>query len=229
MTEHPGALLLVAAGPGLGRAVARRFAGAGWSVGLLARTPERLARLAGEIQAAGAATVVTAAADVGESDALRAGLVDLVGRLGTPDVVVYNGSAYVEGSVLALTPEQLTLALAVGVTGALVTAQACVPAMRQRGSGTVILTGSVAADRASTSAAAVGVAKAGLRSLARSLHKEVAGDGVRVTTVTIDGVLAGPRALDLDAVAERYWRLHADPEPPPAELRHPAPAAGGAG
>jgi len=79
----------------------------------------------------------------------------------------------------------------------------------------VILTGSVAADRASTSATAVGVAKAALRNLSMSLHKELAGDGVRAVTVTIDGVLSGPRALDLDAVAEHYWALHTQVEPPP--------------
>ena len=70
---------------------------------------------------------------------------------------------------------------------------------------------SVAADRASTSATAVGVAKAALRNLAQSLHKELEPDGVRVTTVTIDGVLQGPKALDLDEIADLYWRLHTQP------------------
>ena len=107
------------------------------------------------------------------------------------------------------------------MVGALVAAQEAVPAMRAAGRGTVLLTGSVAADRASTSAAAVGVAKAALRSLARSLHKEVAGDGVRVTTVTIDGVLAGPTALDVDEIADLYWRLHSQPEAPPDVVTFP--------
>jgi NAD(P)-dependent dehydrogenase (short-subunit alcohol dehydrogenase family) len=85
--------------------------------------------------------------------------------------------------------------------------------MRTAGRGTVVLTGSVAADRASTGAAAVGVAKAALRNLAMSLHKELALDRVRVTTVTIDGVLSGPRALDVDSIAERYYAIHAAAEP----------------
>ena len=109
----------------------------------------------------------------------------------------------------------MRLALDVGVVGALVTAQETVPAMRTAGRGTIVLTGSVAADRASTSAAAVGVAKAALRNLALSLHKEVAADGVRVVTVTIDGVLSGPKALDVEQIADLYWQLHSAPEPPP--------------
>lgn len=214
-------LVVVAAGPGLGRAVALRFAREGTAVGLVARAGDRLDQLAGETSAAGARAVATAAADVGDEQGLRRALGELRDALGEATVLVYNGSAYVEGPVTALPAEGLRLALDVGVVGALVAAQEVVPAMRAAGRGTVILTGSVAADRASTGAAAVGVAKAGLRSLARSLHKEVSGEGVRVATVTIDGVLSGPRALDVEEIADLYWEVHTGEVPPNAEIRFP--------
>jgi NAD(P)-dependent dehydrogenase (short-subunit alcohol dehydrogenase family) len=210
-----GVLVVVAAGPGLGRSVALRFAREGYAVGLVARSRDALADLVAEVAAAGASAVAVAAADVSDDAALRAALGELASTLGAATVVVYNGSAYVEGSVTALPPERLRLALDVGVVGALVTAQGTAPAMRAVGRGTLVLTGSVAADRASTSAAAVGVAKAALRNLARSLHKEVAGDGVRVVTVTIDGVLSGPKALEVEQIADLYWQLHSAPESPP--------------
>ena len=162
-----------------------------------------------------------AAGDVGDESALRAALGELRERLGPATATVYNGSAFVQGSGLTLTPADLRLAVDVGVTGAMVTAQEVAPAMRAAGRGTLLLTGSVAADRASTSATAVGVAKAALRNLAQSLHKELEPDGVRVTTVTIDGVLQGPKALDLDEIADLYWRLHTQPDPPPAVVVHP--------
>jgi NAD(P)-dependent dehydrogenase (short-subunit alcohol dehydrogenase family) len=214
-------LVVVAAGPGLGRAVALRFAREGAAVGLVARSTDRLDGLVAEVSAAGAPVVATAAADVGDEAGLRAALASLRADLGEATVLVYNGSAYVEGSVTTVPPDALRLAFDVGVVGALVAAQEAVPAMRAAGRGTVLLTGSVAADRASTSAAAVGVAKAGLRSLARSLHKEVADDGVRVVTVTIDGVLSGPKALDVDEIADLYLRLHTQPEPPPGVVTFP--------
>ncbi|HEX4698384.1 MAG TPA: SDR family NAD(P)-dependent oxidoreductase [Actinomycetes bacterium] len=219
-----GVLVVVAAGPGLGRSVALRFAREGYAVGLVARSADALADLVAEVGAAGASAVAVAAADVSDDAALRGALGDLAGTLGPATVVVYNGSAYVEGSVTALPPERLRLALDVGVVGAVVTAQATVPAMRAAGGGTIVLTGSVAADRASTSAAAVGVAKAALRNLARSLHKEVAGDGVRVVTVTIDGVLSGPTALDVEQIADLYWQLHSAPESPPDIVVFPGTA-----
>jgi NADP-dependent 3-hydroxy acid dehydrogenase YdfG len=209
-------LVVVAAGPGLGRAVALRFAREGWSVGLVARSAERLADLAAEIGAAGAGQVALAGADVGDETLLRRALAELREQLGDPTALVYNGSAYIEGSVLSLSTTDLRLAFDVGVTGAMVSAQEVAPAMCAAGRGTIVLTGSVAADRASVHAAAVGVAKAGLRNLALSLHKELAADGVRVTTVTINGVLSGPKALDVAEIADLYWRLHTQPEPPGA-------------
>lgn len=61
-----------------------------------------------------------------------------------------------------------------------------------------------------------------LRSLARSLHKEVAGPDLRVTTVTIDGVLSGPHALDVDEIADLYWRLHTGAVEAAPEVRFPS-------
>jgi NAD(P)-dependent dehydrogenase (short-subunit alcohol dehydrogenase family) len=216
-----GVLVVVAAGPGLGRAVALRFAREGYAVGLLARSTAKLAGLADEVRSAGAAEVATVEADVADEESLRSALRGLADQLGPATVLVFNGSAYVEGSVLSLSTADLRRAVAVGVTGAMVAAQEVAPAMRSAGAGAVLLTGSIAADRASRSAAAVGVAKAGLRNLAMSLQKELADDGVRVVSVTIDGVLQGPRALDLDAVADRYWTLATQPAAPPAVVRHP--------
>lgn len=219
-----GVLVVVAAGPGLGRAVARRFAREGFAVGLLGRSPDTLDRLAEELRGLGA-PVATVSADVGDEGALRAGLRSLRTELGDPTVLVFNGSAYVEGRPSELAAADLRRAVDVGVVGALVAVQEVLPGMRAAGRGTVILTGSVAADRASVSAPAVGVAKAGLRSLARSLAKEVANEGVRVTTVTIDGVLSGPDALDVDQIGERYWALHAAATPPGAVEVFPAAPA----
>jgi NAD(P)-dependent dehydrogenase (short-subunit alcohol dehydrogenase family) len=209
-------LVVVAAGPGLGRSVALRFAREGYRVGLVARSTDDLGQLADEVRGAGGPRVAVAAGDAGDEESLRGALRRLADELGPATVLVYNGSAYVQGSALTVPPAELRRALEVGVVGALVSVQEAAPAMRKAGAGTVLLTGSVAADRASTSAAAVGVAKAALRNLAQSLHKALAADGVRVVTVTIDGVLQGPTALDVAEIADRYWTLHTQPEPPPA-------------
>jgi short-subunit dehydrogenase len=211
MTETGEVLIVVAAGPGLGAAVARRFAAAGASVGLLARSAPKLADLASDLRSRGAAAVAVAEADAADPVVLRAALAVLGDELGDATVLVFNGSEYVEGRPTEVDHDRFMHALELGVGAALVSVQAVVPAMRAAGRGTIVLTGSVAADQPSVDAATVGVAKAALRNYAGSLHRELRADGVHATTVTIRGVLQGPTALDLTEIADRYWQLHTAP------------------
>lgn len=205
-----GTLLVVAAGPGLGAAIARRFAREGTAIGLVARSAAGLEPLVGELRALGV-PVEVAEADVADADALRSAIADLTARLGEPDVLVYNGSEYVEGRPTEVSPDAVLHAVQVGVTGALVAVQAVAPAMRAARHGTILLTGSEAALNPYPGAAAVGIAKAGLRNLALSLEKELAPEGVHVTTVTIRGVLKAGTAFDPELIAERYWELRGEP------------------
>jgi NAD(P)-dependent dehydrogenase (short-subunit alcohol dehydrogenase family) len=198
---------VVAAGPGLGLSVARRFAREGADIALVARSAQRLAPLIDELEALGV-RVHAASADVADEGSLRAGLEDVRRVLGDPSVLVYNGSEYVQGRPTTVAYDAFVHCLLVGVAGALVAVQELAPAMRAAGRGTVLLTGSEAAIRPSVGAAALGVAKAGLRNLAYSTAAELGPDGVHVTTVTIRGMLKAGTAFDPDLIAEHYWRLH---------------------
>ena len=73
----PEVLVVVAAGPGLGRSVALRFAREGAAVGLVARSVGSAEALAAELRAAGSPEVAVAAGDVGDEPALRAALGEL--------------------------------------------------------------------------------------------------------------------------------------------------------
>jgi NAD(P)-dependent dehydrogenase (short-subunit alcohol dehydrogenase family) len=203
-------LIVVAAGPGLGRAVARRFAREGAIIGLIARSADRLAELAEDLRGDGA-TVGVAACDVADPVALRQAFATLRELVGDPTALVFNASEYVEGRPAEVPYDAFMHGVYVGVGAALVSVQEVVPAMRSAGRGTVLLTGSVAAEKPSVSAATVGVAKAALRNLGLSLHRELAPDGIQALTVTIRGVLQGPKALDVDEIADYYWALHTQP------------------
>jgi short-subunit dehydrogenase len=205
-----GIVAVVAAGPGLGLSIARRFATEGFDVALVARSRDRLAPIVAELSALGV-RVQAVEADVADEASLRAGMTEVRRELGDPDVLVYNASEYVEGRPTEVDYGRFVHGLLVGVAGALVAVQEVAPAMRARGSGTVLLTGSEAALRPSVQAAGLGVAKAGLRNLALSLAADLRYDGVHVTTVTIRGVLKPGTFFDPDRVAEHYWRLHAAP------------------
>ncbi|MEV0403981.1 SDR family NAD(P)-dependent oxidoreductase [Actinoallomurus sp. NPDC050550] len=82
----PGAVV-VGAGPGIGRAVARRFAREGLPVALIARTGVTL-----EAVAALGVRTVSLTADATDETALRAALDKAAAELGPPEVVVYNAA-----------------------------------------------------------------------------------------------------------------------------------------
>jgi short-subunit dehydrogenase len=212
VTTDGETVVIVAAGPGLGLAVARRFAREGASIGLVARSRARLEELAGQLREDGTSVAVAVAtADVADDASLRAAMASLRELLGDASVLVFNASEWVEGKPTEIGYAAFLHGLRVGVGAAVVASQQVAPAMRAAGRGTILLTGSVAAERPSVGAATVGVAKAALRNLALSMHRELEPDGVQVVTVTIRGVLQGPKALDVHDIADRYWALHTQP------------------
>ncbi|MDQ1674975.1 MAG: hypothetical protein QOC93_119 [Actinomycetota bacterium] len=203
-------VVVVAAGPGLGRAVAERFAREGADVALVARSEQPLRDLTAQVARHG--TRVTAAvADAADEASLRGALAAVRDALGAPTVLVFNASVYVEGRPSELAYDALMHGLRVGVGAAVVAVQEVAPAMRTAGRGTILLTGSEAALNPSVRAAGLGMAKAALRNLAFSAAAELGPDGVHVTTVTIRGMLAAGTAFDPDVLAERYWQLHGQP------------------
>jgi NAD(P)-dependent dehydrogenase (short-subunit alcohol dehydrogenase family) len=199
-------VVVVGAGPGLGAAVARRFAREGFRVALVARSADGL-DLAG-MDAGGPPVVLTA--DVADEADLRAAFAGLRAEAGDPEVCVYNPSLFVPGTPTELPYDRMLQGLRVGVLGAVVAAQEVAPAMRAAGRGTILLTGSGVALRPPASSASLGMQKAALRNLAQALFEELAPDGVHAATVTIRGVLAPGTPFDPDVVADAFWQLHAE-------------------
>jgi NADP-dependent 3-hydroxy acid dehydrogenase YdfG len=101
--------------------------------------------------------------------------------------------------------------LAVGVAGLVDAVQRVLPAMRERRSGTILITGSGIAIDPWVEAAALSVGKAAQRNFAHSLHREAIDDDVHAVTVTIRGVIQPGTAFDPQLIAEEYWRLHTQP------------------
>src|SRR3954471_23167125 len=102
MTD-PRHLLLVGAGPGLGSAVARRFAREGYRLTLVARSEATSAALADELRTTGAAVAILQA-DAGDPESLRAALAPLYSAAGAPGVVIYNAALMLPDELLTVTP-----------------------------------------------------------------------------------------------------------------------------
>ncbi|WP_049557065.1 SDR family NAD(P)-dependent oxidoreductase [Nonomuraea sp. SBT364] len=200
--------VIIGAGPGIGQAVARRFAKEGLPIALIARS-DRTLLAAAEAVAPSGVPVVTVRADSTDRAALDAALDRAVSEHGVPDVVVYNAAI-----IQADAPGQLSVqghmdAWAVNVVGALNAAARVAPAMAARGTGTFLVTGGMPEPKRQYVSLSLG--KAGVRTLVALLDQEYGPAGVHVASVTVAGPVAPGTGFDPDDIAEHYWRLHTQP------------------
>src|SRR3954452_12665927 len=216
MSDRVAAVLGV--GPGLGAAVARRFAGEGFGVALMARKEESVADVREEIEGGG--TALSVSADATDPDSVARAFERVRGELGDPEVFVYNAGAFQMGGILDLSPEQFDECFKANCAGAFYSAQQVLPAMVEAERGTILLTGASAALRGKANFSALAVGKFGLRALAQSMAREFGPQGIHVSHVIVDGQINTPRIREMfpdrenhtllspDAIAETYWLLH---------------------
>lgn len=212
--------VVVGVGPGLGRAVARRFARAGMQVGLVARSREHLEPVAREIEEAGG-TALVAPADATEPDAVRVAFDAVRAELGTPTLLVYNAGAFRMGGILEVDPDTFEQCWRANCHGAYLAAREVLPGMLEQERGTILLTGATASLRGKDRFAALAVGKFGLRALGQSMAREFGPRGIHVAHVVVDGQIDTPTNLgrqpdrerhtflSAEAIAESYWSLHA--------------------
>ncbi len=209
--------LIVGAGPGLGSALARRFATAGMAVAVARRNPGKLDDLIKEIDGR------AYACDVTDPSSVEALFVAVERDLGAPGLVVFNAGAYQRGGILEIAPEDFERCWRIGCFGGFLVGQAAARRMAAAGEGTILFTGATAALRGSAGFMNLAVPKFGLRALAQSMARELGPKGVHVAHVIIDGQIAGDRpgyrpeergedsVLDPNAIAEAYYRIHLQP------------------
>ena len=208
--------LIVGAGAGLSAALARRAAQDGMIVALAARNVDKLAALAAETGAS------TFACDVADEAAVAALFADVAGRLGAPDLVVFNPSARVRGAVHELDAAAVRQALLVSAFGGFLVGRAAARQMLPRGSGSIFFTGASASVKGFANSSSFAMGKFGLRGLAQSMARELAPKGIHVGHFIIDGAIQvadgsrqrdkGPdAALDPAAIADSYFHVHKQP------------------
>ena len=210
---------VLGAGPGLGAAIARRFANEGFAVALMARREESVSAVRAEIETAGG-RALTIPTDATDPVSVGAAFETVRGELGDPEVFVYNAGAFQMGGILDLAPEKFDECFKANCAGAFYAAREVLPAMLEAGRGTVLLTGATAALRGGARFSALAVGKFGLRALAQSMAREFGPQGIHVAHAVVDGQIDTPRVRERSpdredhtmlapaAIAEAYWQLH---------------------
>ncbi|MGD0185245.1 MAG: SDR family NAD(P)-dependent oxidoreductase [Roseiarcus sp.] len=207
--------LIVGAGHGLSASLARLLSREGMRVAVAARNIQKLAALSEETGAP------AFACDAVVPDQVARLFEEVEGRVGNPDVVIYNASARARGPLLELVPAEVERALAVSAFGGFLVAQQAVRRMLPKGSGAILFTGASASVKGYAQSAPFAMGKFALRGLAQSMAREFAPQGIHVAHFVIDGAIRNPgrteppdkpdSMLDPDAIAQTYLQVLRQP------------------
>lgn len=181
-------VFLTGASSGIGEALARHYAAAGATLGVVARRGEFLQRLKASLPVA----CETYPCDVTDAAALKAAAADFIARHGLPDIVIGNaGISFGNLTEVAEDVEVFREILDVNVLGLVNTFHPFVAPMRSRGSGTLAGIASVAGFRGLPGATAYSASKAAAIRYLEGLRVETRGSGIRVVTIC-PGFIATP-------------------------------------
>lgn len=220
-------IVVFGAGPGLGQAVARRYAREGYTVVLVARRPEALEELAQELRSGGATAHVIAAdlADTAAVPGLGAQVRELVG---SPDAMYYaptpSGGFVPAGS---LTPAQAEAFMPLTFYTLVALVQEFLPHMVAQGKGAILTAQGASSVQGLPYMSGPGPAQAAQRNYLQSLHAEVALLGIYVGMLYIGAAIEGSAfhtemerakaagepvwemaTVDPAVLAELLWTMH---------------------
>lgn len=175
-------VLITGASSGIGRALAVDLAARGARVGVLARRPELLEKLVGEIRAV-AGTIEAEACDVTDRAALAAAIAKLESRLGPTDCLIANAGISLPSGGDPVDAAGVEAMMRVNYLGVVLAFEAVLPGMLTRGSGHVVAISSLAAYKGLPGSAGYCASKAAVNSFCEALRIELKPRGVAVTVV----------------------------------------------
>jgi short-subunit dehydrogenase len=203
--------VVVGIGPKNGAAFARVFARAGYRLALVSRRTELSKELAREL-----GDTESYACDVADPGAVARTFDAIRTELGAPAVLIYNAGSGLWKTAEELTAQEFEQSFRVNALGLLISAQQVLPAMRAQGRGQIVVVGATASLRGRPKTAAFAAAKAAQRSLAQSLARQCAPEGIHVSLLIIDGSIddggagtdqADAKRLRPESIAEEALHL----------------------
>ena len=165
--------IVTGAGRGIGREIARLWAGSGAKVVCAARTAAQLEEVAGEIRAAGGAALAFPCDARSESD-LRRLVEATIAEFGRIDLVANNAGAGGAYSTLGSSDEEIVDCFRINAIGPLHLSRFAIPHMQAVGGGAIVNISSGMAILADYGGVAYGAAKAALEQITNMLALEFA-------------------------------------------------------
>jgi 3-oxoacyl-[acyl-carrier protein] reductase len=185
---HGHRALITGGSRGIGYAVAEALAAEGAAVGLVARDAAVLAAAADRLKPRGV-PVVTAAADVTDTPALKRAVNDIATALGGLDHLVANAGGTVgPGNLTSAGDDDFTATFALNAGHAAELIRAALPCLRAAGGGSVVIVSSITGMRPAPRTA-YAAAKAAEIHLAATAAQELAPAGIRVNAVSPGSIM----------------------------------------
>ncbi len=214
---------------GVGGAISQKFAQEGFLTVLTTRNAANAATLQEAIAEQGGESMIVEL-DLASRDSISGAFAQIREQAGDPDVLVYN-AGYLEGrdlppekELLEHVPfEILETAQHISVSGPFLVAQEVLPAMRERGEGSILISNNSSSLRGQKryTGQSLYYPRVMMRTLAQALTEEYSEYGVHIANVVIDGTIDSPgtRAMPRGQqhpellinpvkIAEAFYYLH---------------------
>jgi 3-oxoacyl-[acyl-carrier protein] reductase len=198
-------VVVTGASKGIGKGIALRFARAGCRVLVVARSAGDALAVAEEIAAAGG-TAQACAADVTRPADMQVMAARAVDAFGGIDILCANAGIFPACPLDTMTEADFDQVMATNLKGTFLAISACLPAMKAKKSGRIILTSSITGPVTGFSGwAHYGASKAGQLGFMRTAAIELALHGI-----TVNAVLPGNIVTEgLEGMGEEYMRTMA--------------------
>jgi NAD(P)-dependent dehydrogenase (short-subunit alcohol dehydrogenase family) len=179
----PRRVLVTGATRGIGAAIARALAGAGWHVTLAGRARAALEEVRVTLPIAEGLAHDCVELDVADAASVARAFAEVHARGGALQALVNNAGAVETGPMVRLPLETWDRMLAVNLTGAFLCTQAALPPMIAARAGRIVNIASTAGQKGYAYCTAYAAAKHGVLGMTRSLALEVAAQGLSVNAV----------------------------------------------
>ena len=199
-------VLIVGVGPGLSSSIARLCASRKMKVILAARDIKKLENLKKEIDA------ITIACNASDVKSVQ-NLFKEIDKIGVPNLVIYNPSMRVKGSITEIDAIQVQKAINVTCFGAFLVSQEASKRMLERKSGSIFFTGATAGVKGFANSSAFAMGKFALRGLAQSLARELHPQNIHIGHFVIDGAIGREpygdyQTMHPDEIAKSYLSFY---------------------
>jgi 3-oxoacyl-[acyl-carrier protein] reductase len=175
--------IITGGGRGLGRATAIALAKEGVDVAITGRNEDLLIKTVSELKAIGVKAIYSVF-DVGNYRAVEAGIIDIIERLGSVDILINNAGIASFGTLNEMDVEEWSNIIQTNLMGMYYVTKNVLPHLIGQNYGEIVNVASTAGLTGNATTSAYSASKFAVIGMSESLMKEVRKNNIRVCTLT---------------------------------------------